>query len=53
MINPSPLNPSIDISIISIIPSITGHKIKFEYNTRISIILGYWIIQKSNHDEEV
>ena len=46
MINPSTLNPSIDTSIISIIPSIIGLKIKSEYNTRISIILGYRIIQK-------
>ena len=42
----STLNPSIDTSIISIIPSIIGLKIKSEYNTRISIILGYRIIQK-------
>ena len=49
MINPSALNPSVDTSIINIIPSIIDPEIKSEYNTRVSIILGYRIIQKIQH----
>ena len=51
MINPSALNPSVDTSIINMIPSIIDPEIKSEYNTRVSIILGYRIIQKIQHWE--